>query len=125
MKTKILMIDDDEDMCEEMSEILGDEGYAVDAICDGIEGNKRMENNAYDLILLDMKMPKISGDEILKNAKEKRIKAKIIVLTGSLIMHKSSDHLPESALGIADAVLTKPFSVEEVLSKIKELIKTT
>jgi len=64
MKKKILIVDDDEEFCEEMSEILADEGYYVEQLFKGVKVIKLLKENKYDLVFLDMKMPGISGFEI-------------------------------------------------------------
>lgn len=119
MPNKILIIDDDEEMCKEMSEILSDEGYSVNMAFDGLAGQRIIETNNYDLLLLDLKMPGINGLEILKTIKAEKIKAKVIILTGSLaVINKEFSDI----LKLADGVISKPFAVEVVLAKIRELL---
>ncbi|MDD5730313.1 MAG: response regulator [Candidatus Omnitrophica bacterium] len=128
-KKKVLIVDDDEDMCEEMSELLEDEGYSVNKIFDGLGAKKLIENNSYDLLLLDIKMPRLNGIEILKGIREKDNDTKVIVLTGNLIANKLTQE-PAGAeekeevriLKLAECVLSKPFDVEAVLAKIKDLL---
>jgi DNA-binding response OmpR family regulator len=129
MKKKVLIIEDDEEMCVEMSEILKERGYSVKTVFDGLEGKRCMEKNIFDLILLDIKMPGLNGLEILKYAKDSANKAKIIVLTGSLMISQMLDeerNIREdknaAKLKLADGIMSKPFDVEIVLAKIKALI---
>lgn len=129
MKKQILVVDDDEEFCEEMSEILTDEGYCVDQIFDGAKANNLLRKNKYDLILLDMKMPGISGLEVLKRIKQDKIATKIIIITGGFIGEKlpkkksaNISEEDESALQLADAVATKPFDIKLVLDKVRALI---
>lgn len=129
MKKKILMIDDDEDLCEEMAEILKDEGYNVDVAFDGVQGKKLIDTIKYSLYLLDIKMPGISGLDILKYLKEKKIHAKVIVISGNSIISKllkkeenRAENGEKDILKLADAVISKPFDVDAVLRKIETLI---
>lgn len=129
MGKQILVIDDDEEFCEEMSEILTDEGYCVSLIFEGLKVDKQLKENKYDLVLLDMKIPGISGLEILKRIRQKKVITKVIVITGGFI----GENLPknnsgnmkeedESILKLADGIITKPFDIKLLLDKIRDLI---
>lgn len=129
MSKKILMVDDDEELCQEMAEILEGEGYAIQTVFNGLEGERLSESGNYDLLILDMKLPGATGLEILKNAKEKKISSKIILSTGSLGVSKilkegkidPSD--PDAAtFRLADVLVSKPFDVVNLLQKIQSLI---
>ncbi|MDP8233931.1 MAG: response regulator [Candidatus Saelkia tenebricola] len=82
------------------------------------------ESGKYDIILLDLKIPKINGYDVLKSIKEKCLKTKVLVLTGSLIvcniLRKEFDK--DKILNLADAVVYKPFNVMFVLDEIKRLL---
>jgi len=128
MKKKILMIDDDEELCEETAEILIDEGYHVTTAFDGLRGKRLIEKYNYDVLILDVKMPGLSGLEILQNVKEKNRELRVVILTGKPL----SKELPggrglkdreEEILKLADAIISKPFHIELLLGKIKELSK--
>lgn len=129
MGKRILIVDDDEEFCEEMQEILKDEGYCVSLIFDGLKVNNLLKENKYDLILLDMKIPGISGLEVLKSIREKNIITKVILITGGFI----GENLPkndsgnkkqedESILKLADDIVTKPFDIKLILDKISSII---
>jgi|SRR3989339_522431 len=126
MAKKILMIDDDQELCEEVSEILRDEGYEVKTASDGIKGKKLIQNNRCDLVMLDLKMPKLTGFELLEYIKCVKPDLKIIVLTGSplknILGQKEQEDKNESQiLKLANVVLNKPFDISVVLGKVKEL----
>ncbi len=127
MKKRILIVDDDEEFCEEMSEILNDEGYCVEQLFEGAKVNGLLRENKYDLVFLDMKMPGISGFEVLKRLKEDKVATKVIVITGGFIGEKlprkqSAKEDDDSILKLADAVATKPFDIKLILDKVSELI---
>jgi DNA-binding response OmpR family regulator len=129
MTKKILIINDDEEMCEEMAEILEDEGYYVNTTFSGYEGKKLIEKNDYDILLLDLKLPGLHGLEILKSIREKNIRSKVIVITGRpLITGLFKEEVyyedqKECITKLADALITKPFDIEKLLGKIKEFVE--
>lgn len=117
MPKKILIVDDDEELCEELSEILKGEGYETQCVFDGLEGRKQIEKYDYDLLILDFKMPGLNGIEILKNIKKKGPKCKLFFVSGKPFIEKSIES--ENLSGFVDCVLQKPFDIETLLSKIK------
>ncbi|MGA1841121.1 MAG: response regulator [bacterium] len=129
MAKKILIINDDESMCEEIADILEDEGYCVNKALSGYEGKNLIERNEYDVLLLDLKLPGLHGLEILKNIREKNIKSKVIVITGRPLntgLFKEEVYFEdqkECITKLADVLLTKPFDIRKLLGKIKELVE--
>lgn len=128
---KILMIDDDEEICEEMSEILRDEGYDVSLIFNGLEGMRLLEQNRYDLVLLDLKIPGMSGYDILKNVKSRGALPRVIVISGRPFIKKylpgedtSDKQKKEDVLKLADDFINKPFDVETTLGKITKQLSS-
>ena len=109
------MIDDDEELCEETSEILIDQGYSVTTAFDGLRGKRLIEKYNYDILILDMKMPGLSGLDILQNVKEQNKELRVIILTGKPLTRE------EKILKRADAIISKPFQVEVLLGRIREL----
>jgi DNA-binding response OmpR family regulator len=129
-RKRVLIIDDDEAMCEEMGEILRGEGFLVDSVYNGFEAKKILSQNNHDLILLDMKLPGVLGTEIIKTAKETGCGAKILVMSGSDSVTRFKDAQqsavagsPEKFLWLADGVIGKPFQVDELLDKVRELLR--
>ena len=126
MKKNVLIVDDDEEMCEELSEVLSDEGYHVDFIHDGRKGRDRIVEGNYDIVLLDIKLPGLTGYDILKSTRtDNPIKSKIFVLTGRpLSKEPGRTQNPveideENTLKLADGVINKPFDIASVLNTIK------
>jgi DNA-binding response OmpR family regulator len=125
---KILIIEDDKNMCKDLSDILRDEGYWVDSVNNGIEGIKAIAQGEYSLVLLDLKLPGLTGFEILKSAKKNKPELKIIVLTGRPLVKESEEGIAsinedeEVILRKADFVVNKPFDIEDILNKIKEFL---
>lgn len=120
-----MIIDDDEEMCEELVEILEDEGFYVKAVFNGMTGKKNLEKEDFDILLLDIKIPGLSGFEILKDSKQKGKKIEFIVLTGrpiNEVITKYGNKLDkeEELLKFAKVVINKPFKVEYLLRIINE-----
>lgn len=126
MKKKILMIDDDEELCEEIAEILIDEGYRVTTAFDGLTGKRLVEKYSYDILILDIKMPGLSGLDILESIKGQNKELKVIILTGRPLSKELQERRickdkEEKILRLADGIINKPFDIEVLLNKIKEL----
>lgn len=131
MSRKILIIDDDEMLCEELAEILAGIGYKVKTVFDGREGLAAIRGSHYDLILLDLKMPRMNGIEVLKEIKQGAHAPKVIVLSANhsvnVFLGESVDmphDYPERILQLADGVMNKPYDVDVLLSRIRGLLKT-
>ncbi len=132
MIKRLLVVDDDEEMCEELADILGGEGYQVSLAFDGLKGKKLLSTEDFDAALLDLKMPGLNGLEVLKWAKEGGTRAKIIVLTGSPTRRDVEDgeKLPLNLengekgkiLALADGFLNKPYQVDILLKKLKGVL---
>ena len=126
-KRKILIIDDDETLCEELGEILTDAGYQVKSVYNGVDGQKEIESTTYDILCLDIKIPGLNGFELLAWLRESPRPLRIVILTGrplhaEIIKHLDSQ-LPaeEELLKLAAVVLNKPFNIDLLLAKLAEL----
>lgn len=111
---KILIIEDEYNLADAISNMLKNEKYLVDINTDGEEGLDNALTGLYDLIILDVMLPSISGFEILKKLRKEKINSKIIMLTAKVTI---DDKLVCFNNG-ADDYLTKPFHMEELLARI-------
>ena len=114
---RILIVDDDTELCEELIDSLNSEGYFVDWIQDSIKGEQLIRSGNYDIILLDCKMPLLSGLDILKRLKRENIKRRIFLFTGR--SHIELALKEENLSGIVSGVISKPVRFEDLLDKIK------
>ncbi|WP_024791300.1 response regulator transcription factor [Lebetimonas sp. JS032] len=115
---KILLIEDDEKIGENIKEYLKKENFRVDWAKDGEEGYYLAQNNKYDVLIVDWMLPKMSGIELIKKLREKDI------LTPALILTAKSDLEDKlEGLSVADDYLTKPFDFEELVARIKALFR--
>ncbi|MDO8663179.1 MAG: response regulator [Candidatus Omnitrophota bacterium] len=113
------MIDDDLELCQELDEILKDEGYLVESVADGSLGKTALISNPYDLVIIDYRMPSFNGVEVLKFIKEKGLKIKVFLISGRPFVEKL---LKEEGLSsLVTSVLNKPFCIKTLLDNIKRL----
>jgi len=126
---KLLLIDDDEELCSELAQVLAAEGFKVDIAFDGLLGLRFLKERQYKIIILDLKLPGLNGYEVLKDIRKTVKSLKVLVLSGRPLgdtMLKEdgvSQDEEEKVLSMADLVVNKPFRVEDFIQKIKELAK--
>jgi len=116
---KILIVDDEPDLLEELRETLKQERYEVDTAADGDAALDKLFDNAYDLVLLDIMLPKIDGLEVLKEIRNGDIATPVLMLTakGSV-----EDKIAGLDYG-ADDYLPKPFDMSELMARIRSLLR--
>ena len=116
---RILIVEDEVRLAEVIKKGLLEDGFAVDLAHDGEEGLYLAESEAYDLILLDVMLPKIDGITLCKNIRQKSIKTPVLMLT-------AKNTLEDKVVGLdsgADDYLAKPFAFLELRSRIHALIR--
>lgn len=115
---RIILIDDDEELGELVSEYLTVEGFAVDSIHDGESGLKKALSNDYDLVILDVMLPKKNGFDVLRELRETS-KIPVLMLTAR------GDDM-ERIVGLeigADDYLPKPFNPRELVARIRAILR--
>uniref|UniRef100_A0A832DH62 Response regulator transcription factor n=1 Tax=Ignavibacterium album TaxID=591197 RepID=A0A832DH62_9BACT len=117
--TKILIVEDEPNMRLGLKDNLEFEGYNVELAEDGEDGLNKILDNKYDLIILDVMMPKISGFDVCKNARKSGVTTPIILLTAK---GEEIDKVLGLELG-ADDYVTKPFSVRELIARVKAILR--
>jgi len=113
----ILVVEDDARVARLVARGLTEAGHRVDLAEDGDEGLARAESSAYDLIVLDVMLPQLSGIEVAREVRRAKVKTPILMLT-------ARDAVPDRVLGLdagADDYLTKPFALEELLARVRAL----
>lgn len=116
---KILLVEDEIKLNKALATGLQDLGYAVDSAFDGEEGEKMARWNNYDLIVLDIMMPKRSGLEVCKNLRASFRPVPILMLT-------AKDAIEDRVNGLdagADDYLVKPFAFDELVARIRTLLR--
>jgi DNA-binding response OmpR family regulator len=116
---KILIVEDELNMITGLKDNLEFEGYEVDTATEGKTGLEKVTGGKYDLILLDVMLPEVSGFDICKTARKKGVNTPIILLTAK---GEEIDKVLGLELG-ADDYITKPFSLRELLARIKAILR--
>lgn len=117
----ILAVDDEQNIRRLIRNEFALEGYDVTTAQNGEEGLRLFEQNRFEVILLDIKLPKLNGLEVLKKIKQKSSAAEVIMITGYGDIKSAVESLK---LGARD-YLTKPFKLDELLSLVSEAVRDT
>lgn len=116
---RILLIEDEKRLSDIIKKGFIEQGFAVDQAFDGEEGQYLAENESYDLIILDLMLPKVDGITVCKNLQKKEVKTPVLMLT-------AKDTVENIIAGLdsgADDYLAKPFSFIELRSRIQALLR--
>jgi DNA-binding response OmpR family regulator len=116
---RVLLIEDHKPLLKALKRGLEEEGFAVDTAEDGEEGNYKARSASYDVVVLDVMLPKLDGLSLLKEWRKSGVKTHVLMLT-------AKDTTPDKVQGLdlgADDYLTKPFQLEELLARLRALIR--
>ncbi len=116
---RILLVEDEKKISDFIKRGLKEEGYAVDTASEGVQGYFLAKTNEYDLILLDIMIPKMDGVTLCKKLREDKVIIPVIMLT-------AKDTVSDKVKGLdagADDYLTKPFAFEELLARIRAILR--
>lgn len=116
---KILVVDDDAQVLGFLAEVLRNNGHAVTGTTSGKEAIELLSAQDFDLLVLDLEMPKFDGFDILKLTRARRLDLKIIVISGYL----DGALLNAATLLGADSAIQKPVAADALLAKIEEVIR--
>jgi len=117
--TKILLVEDDPAIRLAITESLAAENYTVDEVNNAAEAFKKVTNENYDLILLDLILPDMDGIELCKKLRDEDIRVPVIMVTSR---KDEIDKIMGLEIG-ADDYITKPFSMRELLARMKALLR--
>lgn len=120
IKDSVLIVDDDEMILESLETILNNEGYLTQTAKTGKEALSKTDNEFFNAVLIDIRLPDMTGLELLSQIKDTTPKMKKLILTG----YPDTPTAIEAVNQKADAYLVKPFDPEELLKLIAENIKS-
>ena len=116
---KVLLVDDERALTDALATILKQNKYSVDTAYDGEEGLDCAMSGVYDLVILDIMMPKMDGLTVLKIMRQNKLDTPVLILSAK---GETSDKIGGLNAG-ADDYLAKPFSTDELLARIKALLR--
>lgn len=109
-KSPILLIDDEKRMVDSMQFLLVQSGYKVEVAYSGRQGLSKIEHNHYDVVVTDLKMPEVDGEQIIKYIRDNNVESMIVVITG----HASTESAIEAVHYNVYEYITKPFEFERL-----------
>ncbi|MCD6248743.1 MAG: response regulator [candidate division Zixibacteria bacterium] len=113
----ILIVDDEAIIRDFLSEVLED--YDIDIATGGDEAIVKLKDRTFDIIITDLRMPEVSGEEVVKAAQEFSPKTKVIVISGYSSLYTVSQSVSHGASGF----LSKPFSIKELMQTISNALE--
>jgi len=120
-KTSILVVEDEEKILTALKDFLEYHDFKVAVAADGLEAERTVAKKDFDLILLDLMLPKISGEQLCSKWRREGLQTPIIMLTA-----KGQEKEKVAGLNLgADDYITKPFSLEELLARINAVLRRT
>jgi two-component system, OmpR family, response regulator CpxR len=120
-ENRLLIIDDDVRLAEMLAEYLAPEGIQLTAVASGVQGLRSAQRENFDLIILDVMLPGLSGFDVLKQLRETGSKTPVLMLTAR---GDDIDRIVGLDLG-ADDYLSKPFNPRELLARVKAILRRT
>lgn len=116
----VLIVEDEHEISRMLSDFLGESGWITDSAADGDDASEKMRNNSYDLILMDLMLPKKSGEELIRELRTYSDTPVIVISARSMLQTR----LEVLRIGADDYIL-KPFNLSEVLVRMEVVLRRT
>jgi DNA-binding NtrC family response regulator len=117
MKKSILIVDDEEVIRSFLAEVLGEE-YDVMLACDGDEAIELLRGRKFDVVITDLKMPRVPGEEVVRFTRAQDPETRVIVISGFSSLYSASRTVSDGAC----AFLSKPFSIKELKQAVEDAV---
>lgn len=114
---RVLLVDDEEDLVHTMVERLNLRGLDAVGVLNGSDALDRLAEREFDVVVLDLKMPGISGEDLLARIEAEHPNVRVILITGHGVIHTGEEELEKQAR----EYLVKPFDIETLIKTMKEL----
>ena len=116
---RILLVEDNRDLGDWLARTLRRDRYAVECAYDGEDADRRLRDEQYDLVILDLALPKLEGEEVLRRLRRRDAETPVLVLTANNTLPTRIESLDRGA----DDYMVKPFEVEELEARIRVLLR--
>src|SRR5208282_2709301 len=116
---RILITEDNASLAEALQVALTRDGYAVDWVSDGACADQALRDGVFDLVILDLQLPKLDGCEVLRRLRQRNTSVPVLILSGR---EKPQEKVFGLDLG-ADDYLVKPFSLSELQARVRALLR--
>ena len=118
MASRILVVDDEENICKYLVELFKLEGWSADTAYDGYQGVKMATDEDYDVIVMDILMPRMTGIEATKEIMKRKPDSRIVVITGAPYRKQAQEALDCGA----KMFIKKPFSSATIIEAVRDII---
>jgi len=116
---RILVVEDNSELAQWLARTLRKEQYTVDCIDNGADADFALRSEKYDLVVLDLALPKLDGKEVLRRLRARQDQTPVLVLTANSTIQSRVSELDEGA----DDYMAKPFEIEELEARIRVLLR--
>ena len=117
---QVLVVDDEPIMRECLTDILSDQGYQVTAVSNGSDALERLEQASFHIVISDIRMPGLDGEEVLKHSLRHNPSCKIILITAYSMDLSGKAYLDQGAYGF----ILKPFDIEQIRNLVSQAAQT-
>jgi two-component system, OmpR family, response regulator TctD len=116
---RLLLVEDNQALAEGLRQTLSHERHTIDWVDNGADADYLLSTQRFDLVILDLGLPRLSGEEVLRRLRARRSTTPVLVLTAASSLHSRVHQLDSGA----DDVVAKPFEVEELEARIRVLLR--